>query len=420
MDTIVYIIESSVFLGRTLKRLLSTLRLESILIDSLQQLHTQLKNVEDEHIIAVSNLVLKDAHDGEVLDVLETHEIPTIVLSSNYSSKNRSVILSRSNVLDYLIKSNDTYELATELTHRLIKNQNIKALVCSHSDENRMEFFRLLTLMQFEVHVSRDQDEALEIIKAHPDIQLALISSDLPESECFDLTRALRKQRNKQELGIIGIADRDHLEAPTQYIKYGANDFVKKPFLQEELIMRCLQTVEVIEIVMRLNQEAHYDFLTSLMNRRYFIEQATQYIQKCPPNAPIGLAMLDLDHFKSVNDTYGHDVGDKVLAHFAELAKKHFNSKTTEIARLGGEEFALLFKDTDSNKDKIMSLLESFRQALEKSDIAINDDESLHVTASIGCIFGYFNSLEEYLKEADLQLYKAKSEGRNQIQLNSD
>jgi len=161
---------------------------------------------------------------------------------------------------------------------------------------------------------------------------------------------------------------------------------------------------------------AHTDELTGLPNRRAFFDTLHRWkasIKRHGSRACI--AILDLDHFKIVNDTFGHDVGDNVLCRTARLIENLVRD-TDLVGRIGGEEFGLLLHHNSVSDAKIA--VERIREAMEASDIDVGQSNSLHVTASIGIapITAEF-STEADIKRADLALYRAKEMGRNRVEV---
>jgi diguanylate cyclase (GGDEF)-like protein len=154
------------------------------------------------------------------------------------------------------------------------------------------------------------------------------------------------------------------------------------------------------------------DELTSLWNRRYFLNAVRQEIERTRRyKSPLSLLMLDIDHFKRVNDEYGHDVGDQVLRSIAETLRQQFRESDIP-GRMGGEEFAVLLPATSACG--ALTVAERFRECLEDFPI-FTTDQAIHVTISIG-IAEYkpkMTSMDELLILADDMLYKAKNSGRN-------
>ena len=159
------------------------------------------------------------------------------------------------------------------------------------------------------------------------------------------------------------------------------------------------------------------DELTGLCNRRRFMEKAREELKRCKRYGhPMGFVMFDIDHFKKVNDTYGHDAGDKVLRELASLVKG--NLRETDVAgRLGGEEFGILLVETAASE--AIQTIERLRQILEKTPLCLKQEKPLHITASFGISVCSETSsakdVNSLLKEADQAMYHAKEKGRNKV-----
>ncbi len=156
------------------------------------------------------------------------------------------------------------------------------------------------------------------------------------------------------------------------------------------------------------------DPLTELSNRRSFSVDATRFFQLAIRHQyNLSCAMLDIDFFKKVNDTYGHDCGDKVLVTLAKACKKHLR-KTDLLARFGGEEFCFLFYETDINHAALIA--ERIRHAISKLKFD-SEKNQFSVTVSIGVseLLDSNDNIENMLKRSDDSLYKAKENGRNRV-----
>ncbi|WP_321494673.1 GGDEF domain-containing protein [uncultured Desulfobacter sp.] len=155
---------------------------------------------------------------------------------------------------------------------------------------------------------------------------------------------------------------------------------------------------------------ARIDILTGIYNRRAFYEIAPKYIAAAKrSNSPLSVVMLDIDHFKSINDTYGHAVGDMVLASIANMLK-HEIRESDIVGRLGGEEFVILLPDSDRNG--AFKIVERLRQKVQIMNFPGYD---FNVTSSFGIVVNTAHeSIDHLLKNADSALYDAKNRGRNQ------
>lgn len=166
--------------------------------------------------------------------------------------------------------------------------------------------------------------------------------------------------------------------------------------------------------VAELHKLSITDSLTNIYNRGYFFEIAHNLISILSrEKKTVSLLMIDIDHFKEINDTYGHQAGDLILTSFAKIIT-NFMRQSDIFARVGGEEFAILLHDTSLDGAKVIA--EKIRQEINKKAFTYNDI-SINVTVSIGASFlnPSYSSIEELYKEADNKLYRAKSEGRNRV-----
>ncbi len=165
-----------------------------------------------------------------------------------------------------------------------------------------------------------------------------------------------------------------------------------------------------------LYHRATRDALTGLFNRGHFTEMAAQELERARRFAePLTVALMDLDHFKRVNDTYGHDSGDQTLVQFASICQEHAR-KIDLVGRLGGEEFVLLLPR--ANKEPAFEILQRLRLALMEARITSAAGATFGCTVSIGiaALRPHTRDLRELLRNADAALYKAKREGRNRVE----
>ena len=159
---------------------------------------------------------------------------------------------------------------------------------------------------------------------------------------------------------------------------------------------------------------ARTDGLTNVFNRRFFIEMAGREVARSKRyNHPICCMMLDIDHFKNINDTFGHQAGDEVLKEMAKASVSAIR-EIDIFGRLGGEEFAIALPETDI--DDAMNLAERIRQMLDQLEMGA-DDKHIAITVSIGVavLTSTDDTIESILKRADEALYRAKSSGRNKV-----
>lgn len=168
------------------------------------------------------------------------------------------------------------------------------------------------------------------------------------------------------------------------------------------------------DLLSELNAQSVTDSLSGILNRRGFFDTAGSLVRDATPGLPVSVFLIDIDHFKKVNDTYGHQVGDQVIRNVAKAL--HANApEAAVIGRLGGEEFAVVLPNTE--RGAAMAFAEALRMNLERQGHAgVSADHP--VTVSIGLAQGTGHTLDELLHDADMALYKAKSGGRNRVAVN--
>lgn len=401
----VLIVEDSKVVQQVLRHLAS--QYLNITIDfawSLRESMTLL--ARNEYTLALVDLTLPDAADAEVVKLTLAHNIPTVVLTSKIDEYSRQQMLEMG-VVDYVIKDNrDSYLYAVKLISQLLRNQGCKALIADDSVISRVVMRQMLEKQLFEVIEAKDGKEALKILEQNPDIKLLLTDFAMPEMDGFELVKSVRNTRGRDDLAIIGLSGAGSHGLSAKFIKYGANDFLAKPFMNEEFHCRVMQTMEQLNLYAEIKECAYRDYLTGLYNRRYFYQQ-TERLLKVKPKQYV-LALLDIDHFKRINDQFGHLGGDEILKQVSDLLKSSFGRYV--LSRIGGEEFAVVLKGFDF--DDALDVFEDFRQRFADHPFTVNGS-ILKSTISIGVTSCYSNSLSEIMRAADRALYEAKARNRN-------
>jgi len=244
---------------------------------------------------------------------------------------------------------------------------------------------------------------------------LILLDLGLPDMSGFEVLSTLKNDPETMHLPVIMLTASDSSEDKVLGFELGAVDYVTKPFDTAELKARVRSTLRTQHLVHILEQKAQVDALTGLWNRAHLdqslhscIETAIRYDQ------PLTLTMCDIDHFKQINDTFGHTVGDIVLERFAQILTDT-SRQSDLVCRYGGEEF-LIIQPMTKWSDAVC-VAERFREAIE-AETWDSIKDSLSVTASFGttCLAILPEQTMEYLIEAaDRALYQAKESGRNRV-----
>jgi diguanylate cyclase (GGDEF)-like protein len=366
------------------------------------------------YFVTLLDINLPDAPNGEIVDYVTQKKIHAIVLSGNIDKEFRKKILQK-NIIDYVNKSGvEDINYIIQTLQRLQNNKKHTVLVVDDSRVFRQQLQMMLENLFFNVISVAHGEEAIGMLKAKPEISLVLTDYHMPVMDGLELTKEIRKTYKKDELSIVVLSSNEDDEITALFLKNGANDYVKKPFSKEEFSCRVNNSIEALENIQMITNYANRDYLTGLYNRRYFFEAINEYIDEIKESGEkFAIGMIDIDHFKKINDTYGHDVGDKIITALADILRSSTNPRDI-VARFGGEEFCVVLKNI--NQYSAQEIFERIREEVEKFSYHIKDNEYVNFTISIGAIlFNEDESLQDNISEADMLLYKAKNNGRNQV-----
>ena len=268
--------------------------------------------------------------------------------------------------------------------------------------------------------ISNPGDAVLALVGG--EYELALVSMSLGEYDPLRICSQMRTLEQGRTLPIILIAEEADRAKLVRGLDLGVNDFIMRPVERNELsarvrtqIRRQRYAVELRESVNHTLALAVTDELTSLYNRRYFERHLSVMLTKAQEqDRDMAVMLIDMDYFKAVNDTFGHDIGDAVLKEFALRLQR--NIRGVDLAcRFGGEEFVVLMPDTDYRQAQ--SVAERVRQAVAERPFEVGASRPLTVTVSVGVALndGEIDTPETLIKRADIALYRAKREGRNRV-----
>ncbi len=368
----------------------------------------------DEIFLALVDLHLPDAADGETIDDFQKMEIPSVVFTGQYSDELRFRMLAKG-VIDYVVKENpSSLDYVVSLVRRIHRNPSIKTIVAEDSRTARLFISNLLKLHKYNVLEAGDGAEALELLEENEDVKLIITDFNMPGMDGFELTKRVRSKFRKSELAIIGMSAQGNNTLSAKFIKNGANDFITKPFLDEEFFCRVSQNIDMIEQMHELHYAATMDFLTGVNNRRSFFDFANGAFKKSKKaSSPAIVGMMDIDFFKKVNDTYGHDGGDVVLREVAGVFREHVG-KDDIIARFGGEEFCIYSNSLTA--ETAFDYFDGIRKSIEARKINTGNEE-IGITISIGVCCEKTETLDDMIIRADENLYEAKESGRNRVVL---
>jgi diguanylate cyclase (GGDEF)-like protein len=264
-------------------------------------------------------------------------------------------------------------------------------------------------LTDYDVRDVTDAASALRVL-ADTTVDLILLDILMPGVDGFEFCHQLQEDERTRAIPIIFISAMSDEEAISRAFAVGGKDYVTKPFRPLELLARVRTHLELKFLMERLHHLAYFDTLTDIPNRRRFFDLASVLFDEAKD---LQAVMLDIDHFKQINDRYGHGVGDKVLQRVASTIAARLLPEAV-FGRLGGEEFAILIPSGDP--DTVLRDVDAIRQAV--ADLIVPLDEgSLSCTISCGLATRTTDTrnIDELLHNADQALYQAKGSGRNRV-----
>jgi len=293
----------------------------------------------------------------------------------------------------------------------------MKVLIADDDALSRKILEDALSEWGYEILMAHNGNEAWDILEKNDRPNLAVLDWIMPGMDGVEICRRLRKLSLPNYVYVILLTARSKLEDVIKGLESGADDYIIKPFHHEELKSRLKIGQRIIELEHRILRLASTDYLTGLLNRRAFLERLERELNRCQREAsPMGIIIMDIDHFKKVNDNYGHQAGDLVLQELSTTLVTLCRVYDF-IGRYGGEEFIVCLPGAD--KWNTYQIAERMRSIVENKNILLPDKgTSVSVTASFGIVSmepGQRKSADRLINEADEALYRAKDQGRNQV-----
>jgi diguanylate cyclase (GGDEF)-like protein len=289
-------------------------------------------------------------------------------------------------------------------------------LVADDSRVVRVMLRRQLEARGLRVEEAEDGHQAVRGCRMlRPDV--VLLDVEMPGLDGHTVLRILREDAELSEIPVVFLTAHAETEDVVRGLQLGAHDYLRKPFEPSELIARVSAALRVKSLqdeLRRRNAEletvTRTDALTGLCNRRHLEERLQGMLAAARRHRqPAAVLMIDVDHFKRVNDTMGHAGGDAVLRQVADRLRQRVRLEDV-VGRWGGEEFLVLSAATDATGAEVLA--ERLVAAVAGSPFAVEGAGDVGVTVSIGCATG-IDGTEALLRRADAALYEAKSKGRN-------
>jgi len=290
--------------------------------------------------------------------------------------------------------------------------ERYKILVADDDETIRRLVTFLLKTFDLEIYEAGDGKEAMKIIeKNRPDI--LVIDVNMPYITGFEICKKIKEDKDKEFIYVIILTGSSvSPEDRERGFDYGADDYICKPFHNKEFLGRIKAALRIKKLHDEVFRLSITDELTGLYNRRYFEQLAANEFYRAERyHRPVSCLLVDIDHFKKINDTYGHEPGDFVLKEMSRILKRARQSD--QVCRWGGEEFIILLPGTGS--EGAYKFAEHLRETVEK-EVFQYQDKKINLTVSIGFTSlseGPVEKPEDLVSFADKALYYAKQSGRN-------
>lgn len=249
------IVEDSRFFRQVIKnKLAEELGVEALSAATLAEARAILSSEASDILVALLDINLPDAPNGEIVDEVVPFGIPSIVFTGTFSDEIREFVLSR-NVVDYITKdSRESLDTVVGLVRRISLNAQCHILVVDDSKVSRRHVSNLLQQHRFQVTEAANAEEALAILQRCPDITLAIVDYNMPEIDGVELTRRLRAEKGRHKLIVIGLSAYGNNVVSARFMKAGANDYLNKPFVPEELFCRIYHNLDLVEHIAYLRK----------------------------------------------------------------------------------------------------------------------------------------------------------------------
>jgi diguanylate cyclase (GGDEF)-like protein len=297
----------------------------------------------------------------------------------------------------------------------------MRVLIADDSLMSRKLLRSTLERWGYEVVVAEDGQQAWTILSGEDPPPVAILDWVMPGLTGIEICKKVRETRREPYTYILLLTAKRTTEETVEGMESGADDYIAKPFHELELQVRLRAGKRIVDLQMdllnareELRERAEKDLLTLLPNRSAIQTILDQEISRCNRDRrPVGVVVLDLDHFKSINDTYGHFAGDAVLRETAQRFRANMRPYD-RIGRYGGEEFLVVLPNSDL--EQTVHQADRMRMLLSGKPMYVDGNE-LTVTASFGVTAsdGIERTSDEYVRVADEALYLAKNAGRNRV-----
>ena len=303
----------------------------------------------------------------------------------------------------------------------------MRVLIAEDDPVSRHILEAFLTKWGYEVVVAGDGREAWQVLQQDDAPKLAILDWMMPGMEGVQVCRRLRERADHPYVYVLMLTSRDRKQDLVEGIEAGADDYLIKPFDAHELRAHLHAGKRILDLQQELisardalRVQATHDPLTGLWNHAAIFDILRRELERAQrQRTSLGIVMADLDHFKQINDTYGHPAGDAVLR---EATRRMQSAVRTydSIGRYGGEEFLIVVPGAD--EARALQQAERLRASISKAPVEVDPSRTIPLTISLGVTATAepeVSNLDSLLRAADLALYEAKRKGRNRVEMAS-
>lgn len=364
-----------------------------------------------QHVALIVDVVLPEGRLSGVTLLREVQAccpVPCVMISARWDWESRLAAV-QAGAMAYFAKPLDVAALDEQL-ERITQSGDAAPYRVLVMDDDQMlaeHYAHSLNLAGMEAVVVQEASQLLDML-AEYQTELVLMDIHMPRCSGIEVARVIRQDPQYFSLPIVFLTTESGFDRQQQAMQAGADDFLRKPISDAELIFAVSVRAERFRTLTKLVRQ---DSMTGLYNHLSFKLRLEAEIDRSHrTNKPLSMAMLDIDHFKDINDTYGHPQGDRVIRTLAHLLRKRLR-KTDIIGRYGGEEFAVVMPDTPA--ELAHSIVDELRTQFAQLRYATAHGEFVCAFSAGVATYQPLSAMDHLIAAADQALYQAKHDGRN-------
>jgi len=347
----------------------------------------------------------------DILPLANREKIPLILLADELNAANLSAYDAFPVV--YVVKMEMPFHsirpIVSDFFNDQISHAKSNILIVNPEDTQATLFRNISHIYKYSATYTDSYDRADEMLETKKfDLLIVDVDSSVENADYL-----LKNLRNRDShLPVLALSGGDERVMRHKLYNLGVNDFIRKPFQIDEFTLKVASFLRTVLSMKAIKKLSEVDYLTQILNRRSFYDQVNPYINLAQrQKQPFSIVMADIDHFKRINDTYGHDMGDKVLVESAKVLRSNLRNYDI-LARFGGEEFVIFISNVDELN--VLYVAEKLRKGFKQ---VFQDRLEYPVTVSLGVATWTSGPVEidELISKADKALYVSKNSGRDKV-----